>query len=98
MKKFEVSLPPVKTWILPEAGNIRDGTEVKERILTPNGLLNLFIYHNCHNIQELKAAKSMPFLCLIAYPNQLTGHQVSRKNALQQKSLQDNLLQTGLAK
>jgi hypothetical protein len=83
---------------MPEAGNIRDGNEIKERILVPNGLLNLFIYHNCHNIQELKAANSMPFLCLIAYPNQLRGYQVSRKNVLQQKSLQGNLLQIGPAK
>jgi hypothetical protein len=84
--------------MLLEIGNIRDGAETKVRILILNGLLNLFIYHNCHNIQELKAANSMPFICLIAYPNELMGHQVSRKRALLQNSLQGNLLQIGSAK
>jgi hypothetical protein len=78
-----VYLLPAKGKMQSETGHIRNEIEAKAGILIPNGLLNLFIYHNCHNIQELKAAKSMPFLCFIAYPNQLIGHQVSRKNALQ---------------
>lgn len=50
----------------PEAGHMRNEAEAKARIFGPNGLLSLFINHNRHNIQELKAANSMPFLRFIA--------------------------------